>query len=90
MPDGGGGNNAGGGGGGGGGGGRRRGKKCREDDGSPCKPPSEAKDEGGTDMKLLGIVIGTLVGIIVVCWVGHKVRDLLTALKRKRNTSSKS
>ena len=74
----------------GGGGGRRRGKtKCREDDGSPCKPPSEAKNEGGTDMKLLGIVVGSLVGIIVVCWVGHKVRDLLNALKRKRNQSSK-
>lgn len=35
-----------------------KGKKCREDDGSPCKGPgSNQKKEGGTDYALLGTEI---------------------------------
>ena len=30
---------------------------CREDDGSPCKGPTVAKKEGGTDYALLGTEI---------------------------------
>merc|ERR1712122_263299 len=42
------------------------GKKCREDDGSPCRPPAEKK-KSGTDYALLGMIIGPIVGVIILC-----------------------
>ena len=56
--------------------------------GGPGKGPNANPEKQGTDMRLLGMVVGPLIGVILLCVIGHKLRDLVNYLKRRRNQSA--
>lgn len=56
--------------------------------GGPINGPNANPEKQGTDMKILGMVVGPLVGFILLCVIGHKLRDLVNYLKRKRNQNA--
>ena len=56
--------------------------------GGPVNGPNANPEKQGTDMKILGMVVGPLVGFILLCVIGHKLRDLVNFLKRKRNQNA--